>query len=175
MAFQDPLLLRDSPLGMELNSQGGDRVRGVSEEDKALARVPPAISAGNEEKFGTITGSGVDSDPPAWGAGDKRGASPRSPTKFLKRSACRCKSMRSRRETTHVSLHALKPPRRAKEWQGLRVRYSTTCLLEMIMAGPGKRRTSKICVSPAAKARDAIKGARALKYRLKRPAGECGG
>lgn len=28
----------------------------------------------------------------------------------------------------------------ARKWQGLRIRYSTTCPLEMIMAGPAERR-----------------------------------
>lgn len=83
------------------------------------------------------SGTRSDSGPPALEAGDGWVQVPRPRPKF-ECLVCRCKSKRSRRETIHVSLQVLRPPRRTKEWQGLRVRYSTTCLLEMIMAGPGK-------------------------------------
>jgi hypothetical protein len=51
VAFQDPVLLRTSSLGLEHHAQGSNRLRGVPEEDEALAGVSPQVGGGDEKKI----------------------------------------------------------------------------------------------------------------------------
>ena len=51
MALPDPVLLRDPSLGLEHHTQGGNRLRGVPEEDETLEGVSEAIGGGDEKKF----------------------------------------------------------------------------------------------------------------------------